>query len=760
TKTGNLVTASEEQRRVEVVEALQILGTEPEAQFDRIARMAAELTGRPIGLVSIVGRDTQYFKARYGLDRSQTDRSVSFCTHTIKSPEVMVVPDARLDERFKNNPLVIGPPHIVYYAGAPVTIGSGERVGTVCIIDHEPRTPEPRELDLLRDLAAITSDALAQRQAMLQLKARESDLSANLRGIRRIFDRVHALIALLDLDGRVLQTNRPPQEAIGIDPTLVEGKLFWDTAWWDWSPKIQTRLEEAVVRAASGNPVRLDIEARSSDGNARTFDLMLTPLHAKSGKTTHIVASGVDITDRLRSQQEQATLASIVEASPDFIAIADLEGRMRFINGAGREMLELPDDEPIEGLRLADHQPDWAVQRTVDTGIPTALNTGAWKGETALTSRNGAEIPVSQVIVPLHDPAGTIVELATIARNVSSTRRYLGALKAREAEFRDVFENAAVGIIRVGVDGGIMRANSMLCDMVGRRAHDLVGSNIRDFVSPKDLETSETQRTRLLSGEIDNFTAQVRLVHADGSEIWVDETASLPSVREDERPYVISIFQDIRDRKQFETQQALLIGELNHRVKNTLATVQSLANQTLRKTPDPSAFVERFNGRLRSLAAAHGLLTNTGWQGASLRHLIDGQVVFDERAALSQRLNLNGPDVMLKPQVAVSLGLVLHELATNAMKYGAWSNGEGRVRLRWSIENSEDVEDLVMRWVEEHGPAVKPPTRKGFGRTLIERSLNQGIHGRVQLKFDPRGVICEIRLPLHTVTSNAATTPA
>ncbi|PZQ59502.1 MAG: histidine kinase [Phenylobacterium zucineum] len=197
---------------------------------------------------------------------------------------------------------------------------------------------------------------------------------------------------------------------------------------------------------------------------------------------------------------------------------------------------------------------------------------------------------------------------------------------------------------------------------------------------------------------------------------------------------------DITERVLAERQQKLLLDELNHRVKNSLATVQAIAFQTLRSTPEPQHFREAFESRLLALAATHDLLTATSWRGAAMRDLLLAEL----RPYAPDQYQLSGPEVELAPRETLALGLVLHELATNAAKYGALSAPGGCVRVVWSLfEGRLDVE-----WREQDGPYVPPPTHRGFGSRLIERTLKEQLGGSARLDFGPGGLVCHIRLPL------------
>jgi two-component sensor histidine kinase len=185
----------------------------------------------------------------------------------------------------------------------------------------------------------------------------------------------------------------------------------------------------------------------------------------------------------------------------------------------------------------------------------------------------------------------------------------------------------------------------------------------------------------------------------------------------------------------------MLVGELNHRVKNTLAIVQSLAHQTFEKDAAPAGAVASFEGRLQALAGAHNLLTRKSWESAEM-----AEVVAEALAPFcnKNRCDADGPTLMLPPSTAVALALATHELATNAAKYGALSNDSGRVLVRWSVS----ADDLTFVWREEGGPPVMPIDRTGFGTKLIKRTLAAELRGHVELDFEPSGLVCRVKAPI------------
>jgi two-component sensor histidine kinase len=216
----------------------------------------------------------------------------------------------------------------------------------------------------------------------------------------------------------------------------------------------------------------------------------------------------------------------------------------------------------------------------------------------------------------------------------------------------------------------------------------------------------------------------------------------------------INMLVDITDRKQAETRQKILIDELNHRVKNTLATVQSLAVQTARHAGSVQDFIGKYQSRLLAVARAHDLLTKRHWEDAPLGALAE-EVLAPVAGAAHGRVSIGGPAIDLSPRAALSLTMALSELATNAAKYGALSSGQGTLSVLGELRDERQGEtNLHLQWQERGGPLVTPPTRRGFGARLMERCIETDLRGVFDLAFEPEGVCCQMTIPLSSCASH------
>ncbi|HEX6012953.1 MAG TPA: ATP-binding protein [Geminicoccaceae bacterium] len=330
-------------------------------------------------------------------------------------------------------------------------------------------------------------------------------------------------------------------------------------------------------------------------------------------------------------------------------------------------------------------------------------------------------------------------------------RQAAEALRESEERHRLILESAKeYAIVTLDAEGRITSWNAGAERIMGYHETEVIGQPAAIFFTPEDRTVGapdqELERARA-EGRSGDERWQLR---KDGSRFWGSGVV-MPLADGHRRGY-LKIFRDLTEEKRASEEaeaarqrQLLLLEELNHRVKNTLAIVQSIAAQTLRSGDAPERFPEAFQSRLRALAQVHDLLARGQWQGTSLHEVAEMTLAPVEG---QRRITIDGPSVALAPGVAVSLHLALHELATNAVKHGALSLGSGRVDLSWRVLRDGAAPALRIVWQEAGGPLVAPPSRRGFGSRLIERGLAHELDGEVELEFDRAGVRCRVTVPL------------
>jgi PAS domain S-box-containing protein len=392
------------------------------------------------------------------------------------------------------------------------------------------------------------------------------------------------------------------------------------------------------------------------------------------------------------------------------------------------------------------------VERVLTTGEPVR------DAELRIERADGSEVYVAINVDPLRNARGDMVGVINCFLDITERRRMVAALEesrrvAREQEQRlaATYEHAAIGITEIAPDGRLLRVNEATCAILGRTREDLLSITLFTHTHPDDTDPDREAFRKQVAGELEFYSTEKRLVRPDGREVWVSVRSSPVRAASGELLYVVRVVQDISERKIAERRQKLLIDELNHRVKNTLATVQSLAAQTARAAPSPPLFRERFEGRLAALSKAHDQLTVRHWENAELRDLLTASLA-PYAATGSYRIVLRGEDLVLRPRAVLTLAMVFHELTTNAAKYGALSVPGGRVEIGWRPVEEHGSTQLRIDWTEQDGPPVKPPQRRGFGSRLIEGSIAAELGGDARLTYAPAGLTCVMTMPMDMAT--------
>lgn len=294
----------------------------------------------------------------------------------------------------------------------------------------------------------------------------------------------------------------------------------------------------------------------------------------------------------------------------------------------------------------------------------------------------------------------------------------------------------------------IIFANDSFLALTGYERDEVLGHSF-NFLMAQGADPKALALVEAAFEACDDHSSEVRYRRKDGSEFWA--ALFISPVRDEKSGDIVQYFSsfiDLTKHKEEQAQSRMLIDELNHRVKNTLTTVQSIVSQGLRNASDPEVIRESIESRLFALSRSHDLLTRENWESAGLLDIVHAALEpFGVADGRSERFKVTGKNVRFPPKAALALGIAFHELATNAVKYGAFSGETGCVRVGWTIEPAPDGDRLILCWSEENGPPVAPPTKKGFGSRVIERGLAFELGGDTRLDYRPEGVLCTINIP-------------
>jgi PAS domain S-box-containing protein len=377
----------------------------------------------------------------------------------------------------------------------------------------------------------------------------------------------------------------------------------------------------------------------------------------------------------------------------------------------------------------------------------------SYKDQPMVLFRNGhaEDVWLDLDYTPLRDadgmPRGFLSIVVETTARVKAERAYH---RAREQVELALNAGAVIGTWLWDIDANRVTADHRFAHTFSLDpAQAAAGMSIEVFlerIHPQDLPEVEVRISESVRHGVP-YRCQYRVRQPDGSYLWVEASGRCEYDDEGKPICFPGLMVDVQERKAAEQQQRTLINELNHRVKNTLAIVQSLAAQSFSGAASVESAAEVFNARLISLSHAHDVLTREHWHSALLSDLVE-QMARSHDFRGSERFDIHGPRVRLSPQNALSFAMALHELATNAIKYGALGNRGGGVRIHWRIGEAHGRRILHLDWIEHGGPPAHPPARKGFGTRLIEHSLNPARNGAVSIDYRESGLVCHIAVPL------------
>jgi PAS domain S-box-containing protein len=490
------------------------------------------------------------------------------------------------------------------------------------------------------------------------------------------------------------------------------------------------------------------------DGSLRWFLMRAEMDLDADGKPAHSFGVLLDITARKENEQNlqerEQDLRTALEAGS--LAIFDIDHVTGKIKASPRlnELYGYPADHclTLEEIRACFH-PDDAEEILRNSRLlreDPSVRQFDWPLRLLLP--DGAMRWVNGRGEYIRDEAGRVLRSRGVVMDVTQQKQAEEA-NARLAAIVSSSPDAIISFDPAGKR--IVTWNKGAEALFGYTEAEAVGAPVNLLVPPDPVTGA-----RVKSGAFDQTIAQgsIRLEtkrrRKDGSLLDVSVLATRMTDGNGRVIGAAAIIRDITERKRWEEHQRMLINELNHRVKNTLATVQSLASQTLRNSRTMEEAQRGVEDRLIALSRAHNVLTEESWEGASLKDIVM-QAVAPYRHEGENRVQVSGEDVRLPPQTALALAMALHELATNAVKYGALSNDTGEVQITWVVSPGADGSHLHLAWTESGGPPVSVPAHRGFGTRLIERSLAQELQGRVQLAFEPTGLLCTLDAPVQTV---------
>ncbi|MEO6717688.1 MAG: PAS domain S-box protein [Novosphingobium sp.] len=511
----------------------------------------------------------------------------------------------------------------------------------------------------------------------------------------------------------------------------------------------------AIIHEADRDAVLAEVERAISE--KRTYDIVFRTappvgerwiqtfgraIYSENGDPVGVTAINFDITERKRAEAGAAHLAAIVTSSTDGIISKSLDGIIITWNQGAERLFGYSAGEmigqPITLLIPAEliHEEGEILARL-------------WAGEsishyeTVRVTKDGRKIDVSLTISPMRDFAGNLIGASKIVRDISKRKAAEAALRSSEERLHLALNAASAGVWELVAESGTFWASDQTKALHGLTPDaPFTHETALAAIHPDDRALIESTLTNAIAtGE--PLKMEIRTVWPDGTVHWLLSQAEVKPDPSQNR--ILGLVIDITDRKLHEEHVQFLMREINHRAKNLLGMILAVARQTAATSPDD--FIDRFEKRVQAMAANQDVLVRSDWKSIQLCELVRTQLAPFGHLG-EDRISMIGPKLEISPAASQTLSMAMHELATNAVKYGSLSNDTGRVSIVWHIYPDQAGKmRFAMSWDEIGGPVVTPPARRGFGTTVIEALVKASLKCKPQIDFSPSGFAWQIDCP-------------
>ena len=593
--------------------------------------------------------------------------------------------------------------------------------------------------------AAIIMLQKATRQRLAEMQDR----------FRETFEQTPVGVAHVGHDGRLLLANHCLAEILGYSDSAELGcKRLQDLAHPDDLMAHRNHVEQLI----GGGLRSYNLETRffRKDGSVVWINETVSRAREQAnGQDAYLIYVMQDISERKLTERHLAKLTAALESANDAIAIFEAGSggagpMIEYVNAAFSRLFG------YESADVIGKNPDLLRDRGGEgsSRLSDELHGHeSYRQELINRRGDGHEFVAEWHVTRVRDESGETDHWVAVIRDMTEKQSYERALKESErrargqlAELETLYHTAPIGLAMFSTDFRFVRVNECLAEMNGVPAEQHMGR------TPWQVVPGLTDEAESLLRQVLDTGKPTACVEVEG------DTRKAPGVRRTWREQFYPVFfegtiegvgaviEDITEQKRGEQHLERVMHELNHRVKNSLTVVQSMVSQTVRASTSLADFEESLIGRIRALADTHTLLTESSWRFADMRQIVR-EAVRPYRRPGGENVEIVGPELALTPSASLAFSMVLHELTTNAAKFGALSAPGGRVTIGWRLVGEEARSELLLRWVEVGGPKVVKPARAGFGSQLIDFTIRHEFGGTVTIDLRETGVICEISIP-------------
>jgi diguanylate cyclase (GGDEF)-like protein/PAS domain S-box-containing protein len=573
--------------RLRALSQTELMDAGRQASLDRVTRMASRFLRAPIALVSLVDAQRQFFASEVGLGLQETPLSHSFCQRVVLDGAPVVVPDARLDPRFVDNPAIddLG---VIAYAGVPLRTAGGHTLGSLCVIQSTPRVWSDDEIELLRDLAESVLAEIELRTTNRALRESEAQLTA-------IIEHTPATIALQGTDGRYLRVNANVAAALGRKTDEILGLTTADL----YPREVAEALGDDAHVLECATPVTTEVELTHADGSAHVYDVMRYAVRDAHGRVTGLGSFGLDVTDRRRAQQARELALAGLGAAQRLARVGSWSRDARDAGGEwSEEMFRIYDRDP--GLGPASREEFLGYVVAEDRPGIAAAYAAMLAGESVLDldcrirTAAGVERVIHARAAADRDRAGVF---AGTVQDVTELRRVERAVRDQGELLARVFDEAPIGMALVDPDGSFLRVNQALCEISGYTGHELTSLSFHAFTHPDDVDEERASLAQLLGGQIRAYQVDRRYMHRSGEVRWVRLSVSLVRDAQDAALHFIAQIQDITEQAKRDAEERALgrIAELVATNAGAAAVFGAVASEVQQLFGAHAGFVSRFD---------------------------------------------------------------------------------------------------------------------------------------------------------------------
>jgi PAS domain S-box-containing protein len=561
--------------------------------------------------------------------------------------------------------------------------------------------------------------------------------------IRDITEQAPAAVAMFDDKMRFLAVSRRflSDNELG-EAAQVIGRSIYETF-----PDMPPRWREMHARVLAGEELSEEDFFPRQDGRIQWVRWSMKPWRTADARIGGAMLFAESITEQVEARRaladSEARFRVTFENAPVGIGLVAPDGRWLRVNEAMCRILGYPADElttkSFQDITLQDDQA--ASVARVDQMCAGKVD--RYEAEKRYLRKDGAIVWGRLTVGCVHKSDGSVDYLVTVVEDITARKQAEEELHKSEEQFRSSLLRSPLPVLLYDDREQILAVSQSWLEKTGYSREEL--HRLEDWTTRAYRERSGEvleHIRRIISTDLQAHLAEMTIpirTKDGGERLWSFACSALGAQSGGRRLFVAMAY-DVTDRKAYEDQILFLMREIDHRAKNMLSLVQAIARQTAAREPED--FIGRFNERIRALAANQDLLVRNEWQGVDVGDLVTAQLAHFADL-VGSRIAMGGPRLRLNAAAAQAIGLALHELATNAGKYGALSVDAGRVDVRWRVEGNT----FMMSWTERNGPPVSRPERRGFGSTVVDSMAKQSVGGEVELDYAPSGLTWRLMCP-------------